>query len=397
MDKVTNPFSPGAGNPPPELSGRHATLEAVSIVLQRVAIGKPVQYPVLVGLRGVGKTVLLVHARADAEARNFIVIEAEAHDGKPLPELLVPGIRRALLQLNLVDRARDMATRGLRVLKGFLGALKVKVGELELSMSMGAEAGTGDSGDLEADLPDLFRSLGEAAKAAGRPVVIVIDELQYLSDGEFSALIMAMHKINQERLPIAFVGAGLPQILALAGNSKSYSERLFAYHEIGALADADARDAVVAPLLHEGANIAPDAIDHILAATDRYPYFLQQWSYEAWNVAAGPVIDLADARAADPLAVAALDASFFRVRLNRCTTGEKNYMRALAELGPGAHRSAAIAAVLGKKSTTAAPIRDRLIRKGMIYAPVYGETAFTVPRFDEFMRRTIPDLSIREP
>jgi len=364
-------------------------------VLQRVTLGRPVQFPILVGLRGVGKTVLLVKAKAMAEALGFVVIDVEAHDSKTLPQLLVPGIRRALLQLSLVERAKDVASRALRVMKGFLGALSVKVGELELSISTDAEPGTADTGDLESDLPELFEVVGEAARASGRPIAFVIDELQYLSDSEFSALIMAMHRINQRGLPVMLIGAGLPQILGLAGNSKSYSERLFRYPAVGPLTEEDGHAALANPVESEGARIADAAVDRILSVTERYPYFLQQWGYEAWNVAEGPEITLVDVQRADDLALAALDQSFFKVRLDRCTPAEKNYMRALADLGAGHHRSADVAEKLGLKITSVAPVRNNLIKKGMVYSPAYGDTAFTVPMFDDYMRRAIPDFRTR--
>ncbi len=395
MDAVRNPFSPGAGNPPPELAGRHSIIDDIEVALQRVALGRPVQFPILVGLRGVGKTVLLVKAKAMAEALGFVVIDVEAHDSKTLPQLIVPGIRRALLQLSLIERAKDMTSRGLRVMKGFLGALSIKVGELELSISTESEPGTADTGDLEADLPELFEVVGEAARASSRPIAFIIDELQYLSDAEFSALIMAMHRINQRGLPVMLIGAGLPQILGLAGNSKSYSERLFRYPQVGPLTEEEGHAALAHPVESEAAQIDEAAIARILLVTERYPYFLQQWGYEAWNVAEGPRITLVDVQRADDLALAALDQSFFKVRLDRCTPSEKNYMRALAELGTGHHRSADVAERLGVKITSVAPVRNNLIKKGMVYSPAYGDTAFTVPMFDDYMRRAIPDFGVR--
>lgn len=388
MDSVRNPYAPGAGNPPPELAGRADILSTVDVVLRRTSEGRAVQFPILVGLRGVGKTVLLNRAREMAEALHFLVVDVEAHEGKALAELLLPGFRRCLFALNTLDAARDKARRGLRVLKSFLSGLKINVAGVEIGLD--AELGVADSGDLEADLPELILALGEAAKAANRPVAIIIDELQYLSTIEFSALIMGMHKINQRQLPLVMIGAGLPQILGLAGNSKSYAERLFTYPRIGALSPDDAAAAIINPALAEQVTIDPAAIQQIMAVTDRYPYFLQQWSHDAWNVAAGDSITAADVARATPISIAALDQSFFQVRFDRCTPTEKIYMRALAELGPGAHRSGDIAEKLKLSTTSAAPTRSALIKKGMIYSPAYGDTAFTVPLFDDYLRRTIP-------
>lgn len=388
MDAVRNPFAPGAGNPPPELAGRAEVLLKAEVALKRVAQRRPVQYPVLVGLRGVGKTVLLVRTTEMADREGFLTIDVEAHESKTLPELLMPGMRKALFALSGIENAKDKARRGLRVLKAFVSGLKIGFAGFEIGVD--AEAGVADTGDLEADLPEMFTALGEAAAAAGRPVAIIIDELQYLSTEEFSALIMAMHKVNQRSLPIVLVGAGLPQILGLAGNSKSYAERLFTYPKIGALAEPDAVAAIVNPAREEGVEFEPAAVDEIMRTTSRYPYFIQQWSHDAWNVAQGNSITQRDVVAATPIAIAALDQSFFQVRFDRCTPTEKLYMRALAELGAGHHRSGDIADRLKLNTTSAAPTRSGLIKKGMIYSPTYGDTAFTVPLFDAYMKRAMP-------
>lgn len=390
MDAVRNPFAPGAGNPPPELAGRALVLEETSIALQRVAIGRSAQSPILVGLRGVGKTVLLVRIREMAEEHDYKVLFVEAHEAKTLPELLVPGLRTILFSLNTMESGKDKVRRSLRVLKSFISGLQVKIGELDVGITIEPESGAADSGDLEADLPNLFMAVGEAARAAGRPVALLIDELQYLSEKEFSALIMGIHRVSQAQLPILLIGAGLPQILGLAGESKSYAERLFKYPKIGALNDDDARAAIIQPAIAEGAQVEDGAIAEILRVTERYPYFLQQWAHDAWNIARGDVIRYDDVVAATQVSIRTLDESFFRVRFDRCTPSEKRYMRALAEFGPGSHRSGDVAERLGVKTTSVGPTRGKLIKKGMIYSPQHGDTAFTVPRFDAYMRRAMP-------
>lgn len=392
MDPVRNPYAPGAGNPPPELAGRHEVLERTQIALRRCAQGRPTQYPLMVGLRGVGKTVLLVRAQAMAEAEGFLTIDVEAHEGKGLAELITPGVRKALFSLSMTEGAKEKARRGLRVLKSFLGGLKFSFGGLDIGVE--AEAGAADSGNLEADLPEMLVALGEAAQAAGRPVAIIVDELQYLSASEMSALIMSLHKINQRRLPVAILGAGLPQLLGLAGNSKSYAERLFTYPAIGALAEVDAIAAIENPAEAEGVRFAPEATREIMSQTERYPYFLQQWAHDTWNLAQGPDITLEDAVRATPVAIRALDESFFKVRFERCTPAERRYMRALAGFGAGPHRSGDIAEALGVKATSVAPVRNNLIKKGMVFSPAYGDTAFTVPLFDAYMRRAMPEAGI---
>ena len=390
MDPVHNPYAPGAGTPPPELAGRADVIQQATVALQRVAIGKPAQSLVLVGLRGVGKTVLLNKISSIADEQGYETVLIEAHEGKSLPELMVPGLRAILYKLSIVDGAKEKARKGLRILKSFLSGLKVKVNDIEIGLSVDPEVGIADSGDLEADLPALIEVVAEAAKSAGRPVVILMDELQYLSEKEFSSLIMAIHRINQRSLPLILIGAGLPQILGLAGNSKSYTERLFRFPQIGALDKPDAVAAIVNPAANENVSFADDAIQAILEKTERYPYFLQQWGYEAWNASPDKMISLATVERASDLAVRELDQSFFKVRFDRCTPSERKYMRALAELGEGTHRSGDIAEKLKVKTTSVAPTRSALILKGMIYSPAHGDTAFTDPMFDQYMRRVMP-------
>jgi hypothetical protein len=316
----------------------------------------------------------------------------EAHEGKTLPELIVPGLRSILFSLSGVEAGKEKVRQGLRVLKSFVSGLHVKMGDVEFGLGIEADKGAADSGDLEADLPNLLLAVAEAARAGDRPVALLVDELQYLSEKEFSALIMSIHKISQAQLPLTLVGAGLPQILGLAGESKSYAERLFRFPHIGALEPADAEAAIVNPIIAEKARIARKAVAEILRVTDRYPYFIQQWGHDAWNVANVDEITLSDVRAATGVAIKTLDSSFFRVRFDRCTHSEKRYMRALAEFGPGAHRSGDIADRLGLKTTSVGPTRGNLIKKGLIYSPQHGDTAFTVPLFDAYMRRAMPNV-----
>jgi hypothetical protein len=390
MDPIKNPYAPGAGTPPPELAGRSALITDATVAIRRIANARPAQSLIMVGLRGVGKTVLLNKLEEIAISEGCKTVFVEAHEGKKLPELLAPKLRQILIALSAFESARELARRGMRGLKGFLSGLKVTVSDVDFGLSIDAEAGLADSGNIEEDLPDLLAIIGEAAKAASTPVALIIDELQYLSESEFSALIMAVHKTSQKSLPVIVVGAGLPQIRALAGNSKSYAERLFRFPDIGALSGQEAQDALQLPAKAEGAAFTPKAIDHILKTTERYPYFLQQWAYTAWNLSPTSVIDETIAISADPLAIGELDRSFFQMRLERCTPSEKKYMRALAELGAGRQRSGDIAEMLGVKVQSVAPTRSALIKKGMIYSPSHGDTEFTVPLFDRYMHRAIP-------
>jgi hypothetical protein len=394
MNARINPFAPGAGSPPPELAGRGPILDHAAIALDRLRNGLHAKSMIMVGLRGVGKTVVLNRIHMLAEEAGYQAAFIEAHEGKTLAELLLPALRQVLYALNLRENVSDKTRRALRVLRSFLGSLglkaKASLGEMELELAIDPETGSADSGDFEADLSALLQAVGEAAAERKRAIALCIDEIQYLHEKEFGALIMALHRVSQRRLPLALIAAGLPQVRGLAGRSKSYAERLFEYPEIGPLQPSEATEALQIPVRNQGAEFSPEALAEVIEVTQGYPYFLQQWGYEAWNTSAGPTIEIADIHRATKLAIRRLDQSFFRVRFDRLTPKEKDYLRTLAGMGPAPHRSGEIAARLGVKIQSVAPVRDALIRKGMIFSPVYGETAFTVPFFDEFMHRVMP-------
>jgi len=392
MDKIKNPFSPGAGSPPPELAGRDGILEQARVLLGRVRARRPEKSLLLTGLRGVGKTVLLNEIERLARDGGYRTILVEAHEGKPLAVLLAPHLRRLLFELDRLAGAGNKARRGLAVLKSFIGAIRIKVGEIDIGVDIEPEPGAADSGDLEVDLPNLFTAVAEAAEERGVAVLILIDEIQYLGTSELSALIMAMHKMQQRQLPLVLIGAGLPIMPGLAGESKSYAERLFGFPDIGPLAESDAAKAIRDPIEASDESIEPAALPEIYRLTKGYPYFLQEWGYQAWNHAESSPITLRVVQETTALVEQRLDENFFRVRFNRLTPREKTFLRAMAELGAGPYRTADIADVLGVKITTLGPVRAKLIKKGMIYSPAHGDMAFTVPLFDEFMRRTIPEF-----
>lgn len=344
----------------------------------------------MVGLRGVGKTVLLNQMRQDAEGSGCYSVPLEAPEDRSLPALLAPQLRRVLLRLSRVEAAKNLAQRGLQALAGFAKGLKVKFNDIEVGIDYEPQAGLADDGNLESDLTALLEEVALAAQSAASAVVIFIDELQYVDSAQFAALISALHRCAQRRLPLTVVGAGLPQLRGLAGNAKSYAERLFDYPAVGPLAPEEAALAIVKPAAKEEVEFTEDAVKEIIAATRGYPYFLQEWGKHAWDVADAGPIDLKDVRAASVEAVAALDESFFRVRFDRLTPAEKRYLRAMAELGAGPHRSGDIAQALGKAVNSLGPVRQTLITKGMIWSPSHGDTAFTVPLFDEFMKRIMP-------
>lgn len=387
MDPIKNPFVPGAGTAPPKLAGRDDVLERTRVTLERLRIGKNSKSFIVVGLRGVGKTVLLNQVYEKALELDFHAVQIEAHENKALPRLIVPKLRQILLQLDRGEQTTDLVKRGLRVLAAFMNSARAKYGDFELSLSIDPEVGMADSGDLEADLADLLEVVGQAAKKKETVIVLVVDELQYLAETEMSALIMALHRVSQRNLPLILVGGGLPQLVGLAGRSKSYAERLFDYPEIGALKRADADEAIIFPIRQEGADITDEAVANIYKVTKGYPYFIQTWGHYAWNAANDKTINDHDIMHAHEAAIRSLDESFFRVRFDRLTPTEKGYLYAMSELGAGPHRSGDIAAKLRKKVESVAPTRSSLIKKGMVFSPSHGDTAFTVPMFDEYLQR----------
>jgi len=393
MDPIKNPFSPGAGSPPPELVGRAGILEQARILLGRVKEKRPEKSILLTGLRGVGKTVLLNEIERLAIKTGYRTVAVEAHEDKSLAALLVPPLRKLLFELDRVAGAGDKAKRGLAVLKGFMNGVKVSLGDIEVGLDIDPEKGAADSGDLESDLPNLFVAVAEAAEERKVPVALLIDELQYFSHKELSALIMAMHKMQQRQLPMVLLGAGLPILPGLAGESKSYAERLFSFPDIGALSEPDAIKALKDPTQDAGVDFETAAVKEIFRLTKGYPYFLQEWGYQSWNRAEASPITLQVVHDASATVVQRLDENFFRVRFDRLTPGERRFLRAMAGLGSGARRSSDIADALGVKINSLGPTRANLIQKGMIYSPAHGDMAFTVPLFDEFMLRAMPDLA----
>lgn len=390
MDPVTNPYAPGAGTRPPELAGRDDLRDTVRVAIERTRRKLPTKSVLMVGLRGVGKTVLLDRMRDDAYASGVETVRVEAPESRSLPAILAPQLRQALLRLSRNEKARDLAQRALRGLAGFAKALKFKYADIEMGFDFAPEPGLADNGDLENDLQDLLQVVGEAADKGDTAMVLFIDELQYVQESQLAALITALHRTAQRSLPVILVGAGLPQLRGRMGHAKSYAERLFDFPQIGPLPPAAAESAIRKPAAAQGVQINEEALAQIVRETRGYPYFLQEWGKHAWDTATTSPITKKDVTVASEVAIAALDESFFRVRFDRLTPLEKKYLRAMAELGAGPHRSGDIAVTLDRTVTSLAPTRSQLIAKGMIWSPNHGDTAFTVPLFDEFMRRIIP-------
>lgn len=390
MDPRRNPYAPGAGRAPPELAGRDDLLERAAIALDRIRAGRAARSFVLYGLRGVGKTVLLNRIRLDAEARGIVSVRIEAPEGRSLPSVLAPALRAALLKLDRMQAVRAGGAKALRALAGFAKALKVKYSDIEVALDVDAERGLADSGDLESDLTALLGEVGRAAAERDTAVAIYVDELQYVPEEQLGALITALHDASQRELPVAMVAAGLPQLVGQSGRAKSYAERLFEFVRIDRLDRDAAVQALCVPAEEEGAAFEAGAIEEILKQTLGYPYFLQEWGKHAWNVADASPITQADAEKATQDALAELDGSFFRVRFDNLSPAERRYLRAMAEIGPGPHRSGEVAEALGRSVASVAPTRSSLIGKGMVYSPAHGDTAFTVPLFDGFMKRILP-------
>lgn len=395
MDSLKNPYSPGAGAPPPELVGRDAILRQAEILLSRIKNSKAEKSFLMTGLRGVGKTVLLIEIQRKAEDLGYKTIFIEAHEDKSLGALLAPYLRTLLYNFNRLGGIGHKARRALSVLRGFIGSLKVAYGDISIGLDIEPEVGFADSGDIEIDLPQLLVAVGEAALDCGLAVSILVDEIQYLSKKELGALVMAMHKLQQRQLPVLLVAAGLPVLSGLVGESKSYAERLFNFPHIGELSKEDAYKALRDPALAAGVEFEDKALDKIFEMTQGYPYFLQEWGYKTWNKAESNPITYLTVDLATPEVMEQLDNNFFRVRFDRLTSSERVFLKTMADLGEGPYKAGDIADKCEVKVSALSTTRANLLKKGMIYSPSYGYIAFTVPLFDQFIRRTMLDSVAR--
>ena len=392
MDRFANPYRPGAGTPPPALIGRDSLIEGFEFTLRRAMDRRPGKSYMTIGLRGVGKTVLLNRFIRVAGDVGMEVGFIEVTGADDFRSLLSIRLRQTLLEFQrrpIRDAVRTAVTRALAVLRSF--TLQLPDGSL-FSLGVDPLAGHADSGQLSEDLTDVMVAVGEAAAGCGSGLVLAIDEAQYLSKEELAALVTAIHRTTQLDLPVVLVGAGLPQLPGLLGDAKSYAERLFEFPVVGSLSEAEAADAIVLPAREQDVELEPAAINRIVAESRGYPYFLQEWGFHVWNGSVASPITNEDVRSVHATVITALDAGFFRVRMDRITPKEREYLRAMADLGPGPHRSGEIAAMLGVRSESVAPRRATLISKGMIYSPAHGDTAFTVPLFDDFLRRVGPEF-----
>lgn len=387
MDPFANPFAPGAGSRPPELAGRDDVLEMARISCGRAIKGRSARSAMLLGLRGTGKTVLLSEIGRIAEAGGLLVSKVEAPEGTSLAKLLFPEMRKVSRSLSGVEAAKHFASRALGGLQNFAAAFSIELGGVGIAVNAASEPGLAESGDIQHDLPDLFGQIGRAAKAAGKGWLLLIDEVQYLSEADLSGLIVALHRMSQDSLPVVFVGAGLPQVARLAGDAKSYAERLFIYPPIGALDEVAAAKAIKKPITDENAEISAAALERIYILTQGYPFFIQELASFAWNNALGPEIGEADVMASYEETVSSLDDGFFRVRLDRLTKAELHFVNCMASLGDGPYQFSDVARAMHKEARSLGPARASIIGKGMIYSTDHGYLDFTVPLFADFVRR----------
>ena len=385
MDPVQNPFSPGAGTPPPELAGRGELLEEARIMIGRTLNGRSTQGMLMTGLRGVGKTVILNELMRMAEEQGVLPLYVEATAESTLSELLASELKKLFFTLNRIAGAADKVKKGLVVLRNFIGTIHLNVGDIGLDIE--PFAGIADSGNIEADLADLFECVAEAAKEKKKAVLLLVDEVQYLPKKELGALIMAFHRLQQRQLPLAVIGAGLPMLAELAGKTKSYAERLFLYPKVDALTFDATRQALESPFVSCGVQVERKAVEKVYAQSKGYPYFIQEWGYQIWNRVERKRVVSDDIDKVKAKVEKRLDENFFHARLERLTAGEKDFLYGMSLCDGNIHMSD-VAKVLGSSVASLSKRRASLLAKGMIYSPHYGELAFTVPMFGPFMRRS---------
>jgi AAA ATPase domain len=389
MDPVRNPYSPGAGSRPPALVGRDREIDAMDVALQRLLLGRDARSQLLIGLRGVGKTVLLNEFELIAGGRGFFHEHLEVDEKGVLATGLVATFRRVLLAMDAKRRIGERVRRALGILKAF--SLRFGPSGMEMTIDVDPVPGPADSGELALDLAALFVEIGELARDHDTGVLVTIDELHYVDRATLTALIVGLHRAAQLRLPITIAGAGLPSLPLVAGEAKTYAERMFAFSRIGSLSPDLAMEALTTPAADEGVTWEPAALDRVVTVTQGYPYFVQAFGKGAWDVADGlELITLDEVERSLPVTTAELDDGFYRVRAERANDTERSYLRAMAELEPGPIKSADVARLLGRTTNALAPARDQLIKRALCYSPRLGEIDFTVPLFGAFMKRWLP-------
>ena len=389
MDRLRNPFTPGAGALPPELAGRAAIIEDGRVLAGRTLLGRYEKSLLLIGLRGVGKTVLLKHLAEDARRNGVVAVVIEVRNAESDFEELALRVKEALCTIDFASSVKSSVNHAFSVLRNFVKTFSLNIGDFGISLE--TAQGIATSGKMELDLSEMLLACARAAKESGKAMGLYVDELQNFQIEAMRGIIVALHFAAQESLPLYLVGSGLPSIRSLVGKSKTYAERMFNYSDIGALCRDDVDLAITMPMNNNGLDIAPDAIDEVFARTRGYPYFLQEYGYQLWNAAEGSPISADDVRRTAPVVQDRLDSNFFAVRFERISCREKEFLRAMAEFPQNvAIQTSEVARRLGRDLSTLSPVRASLIRKGMIYSPEYGGIAYTVPMFADYMKRMLP-------
>jgi GTPase SAR1 family protein len=389
MNSNSNPFTPGAGIEPPKLAGRDAVLQAADVALHRTKHLKHANTQILIGLRGAGKTTLLNRIRGLANGMGYITQQIELHDGDSLKQVLIPVFRTILLELKLRHPSAERVNESLRVLRSFIGDQVVTSAGVDISLCVAPETGFADNGDLTEDLRDLMVAIGTAAREEGTPITILLDEMQTLSKSDLHALLRATHLIQQMRLPILVFGAGLPQLPIQVSDAVGAGDRNMDTHELGSLTRTDVWAAIMHPIGQLGRTITDEALWAIEDFSLGFPYLLQALAYHTWNIAQNNGITKQDVTAAIDVTLRRLDQTFYRVYFERTTPVEQDYLRSLANMPAGSQRSADVAKGMNRTVTSVGPVRDTLIKKGLVYSPDYGFVAFTAPLFADFMKRYV--------
>ncbi|MHB8492269.1 MAG: ATP-binding protein [Solirubrobacteraceae bacterium] len=394
MDQRLNPYTPGSGIKPRRLAGRDGDLDAFGVLLERLGHGQPERSLIYSGLRGVGKTVLLLEFETLAREAGWACNDVEEVGSGDFRQTFAELAYQMLLSMSRRKRMEGRAMAALGVLKAFTLGVP---GGITARIDVEVSKGTADSGDPERDLATLLVEVGQVAQTGGTGAVFFLDEMQGLGDVALAAVCMAMNRVGQRSLPVALVGAGLPPLPRLLRAAKPYAERMFAYRELERLSDAEARLALVAPAAQLDVQYEPEAVELIIEASAGYPHFLQEYGRVLWNEVEASPISARDVESGQALISEALSRRFFRDRFETASDAEQRYLSAMAELGDEPARTADVARRAGYKDLgSTSLLRENLMRKDLVYSPRRGLVAFTVPLFADYMREHHPLASFED-
>ncbi len=390
--KFGSPYTPGAGAMPPYLAGRGELIENANKYLDAMIKGYPQQPVIYYGLRGVGKTVLLNAIEEKAEEKHILYAHIEIAEKRGFLRQIANYSKKMIHNMSTVEAAKEFTKKALAVLQAFNVTYNPKEQTFTVGASEPSEYIT--TGILSDDLTDMFVTMGRTAAKAGRVICFFIDEIQYMKDNEMEALINALHRVNQLRLPIILFGAGLPKVLRIFGEVKTYAERLFKFVSVAELAEEDSREAIEKPANDFGVKYTEDALKEILRWSKGYPYFIQELCNVIWEYTESETISETDVEHVIPIFLKNLDESFFKVRYERCTKKEHDFLFAMVKCGTLPCTISNVAHFMKKRGNSISPLRAQLISKGIIYSTGHGEIDFTVPLFDEYLKRINPGLKI---